>query len=144
MGWLVPHMHNLCGFATSQFGDGMQEFVLRKDANGVVRLHLRKSSQGSMWIPEGLGYEAFASNPGPGPPSLASFKQGHQWQRPAVESTHWCNTLFSTLPHDTDPSSLAASMPPPVWRQLPRHAVLQGEPNALLATAASTRLENPA
>eukprot|EP00965_Chrysotila_dentata_P110535 3652275-Pleurochrysis_carterae.AAC.1 len=35
-------------------------------------------------------------------------------------------------------------MPPPVWQPLPRHAVLRGKPNALLSTAASTRLENPA
>eukprot|EP00965_Chrysotila_dentata_P084001 2772909-Pleurochrysis_carterae.AAC.1 len=34
-------------------------------------------------------------------------------------------------------------MPPPVWQQLPRHAVLRGEVNAVAPTAASTRLENP-
>eukprot|EP00965_Chrysotila_dentata_P101662 3356458-Pleurochrysis_carterae.AAC.1 len=34
-GWLVPHMHDLRGFAKGQFGDGMHEFVLRKDGNGV-------------------------------------------------------------------------------------------------------------
>eukprot|EP00965_Chrysotila_dentata_P049401 1637619-Pleurochrysis_carterae.AAC.1 len=34
-------------------------------------------------------------------------------------------------------------MPPPVWRQLPRQAVLRGEVNAVAPTASSTRLENP-
>eukprot|EP00965_Chrysotila_dentata_P000362 12326-Pleurochrysis_carterae.AAC.1 len=32
--WLEPHMHPIRGFATSQFGDGMHEFILRKDGQG--------------------------------------------------------------------------------------------------------------
>eukprot|EP00965_Chrysotila_dentata_P038199 1269085-Pleurochrysis_carterae.AAC.1 len=31
---LEPHMHPIRGFATSQFGDGMHEFILRKDGQG--------------------------------------------------------------------------------------------------------------
>eukprot|EP00965_Chrysotila_dentata_P181082 5977709-Pleurochrysis_carterae.AAC.1 len=46
-GWLRPHMYELRGYATSQFGDGMHEFILRKDNARVVSLHLRKSSQAS-------------------------------------------------------------------------------------------------
>lgn len=45
--WLKPHMHNLGGFATSQFGEGMHEFRLKKDGEGVVRLHMRQSAQAS-------------------------------------------------------------------------------------------------
>lgn len=42
-----PHMNPLGGFATSQFGEGMHEFRFKKDRNGVVRLHMRQSSQAS-------------------------------------------------------------------------------------------------
>lgn len=42
-----PHMHPLGGFATSQFGEGMHEFRLKKDRDGIVRLHMRQSSQAS-------------------------------------------------------------------------------------------------
>eukprot|EP00965_Chrysotila_dentata_P181657 5997071-Pleurochrysis_carterae.AAC.1 len=85
--WLEPHMYELRGFATGQFGDGMHEFLLSKDAQGIVRLHLRKSSQAYTWIFEGPGYEVFSSDPGPGPPPLAAFKEDRQWQRETVEST---------------------------------------------------------
>eukprot|EP00965_Chrysotila_dentata_P120314 3978079-Pleurochrysis_carterae.AAC.1 len=49
--WLESCMYELRGFATGQFGGGMHEFVLRKDSSGVVRLHLRKSSQASTSFP---------------------------------------------------------------------------------------------
>lgn len=45
-----PHMHPLGGFATNQFGDGMHEFRLKKDRDGVVRLHMRQSSQASGYV----------------------------------------------------------------------------------------------
>eukprot|EP00965_Chrysotila_dentata_P082651 2727291-Pleurochrysis_carterae.AAC.1 len=51
--WLEPHMNTFRGYATSQFGDGMHEFLMRKDESGVVRIYLRKSSQASTWVPEG-------------------------------------------------------------------------------------------
>eukprot|EP00965_Chrysotila_dentata_P178191 5885449-Pleurochrysis_carterae.AAC.1 len=63
--WLRLHMHEIRGYATNQFGDGMHEFLLRKDDAGVVRLHVRKSSQSTTWFTEGPGYEVFASDPGP-------------------------------------------------------------------------------
>eukprot|EP00965_Chrysotila_dentata_P079731 2630012-Pleurochrysis_carterae.AAC.1 len=74
-----------------KFGDGMHEFVLRRDNAGLVRLHVRKSSQESTWIPEGPGYEIFASDPDPGPPALAPLKEQSQWQRPAIESDGACS-----------------------------------------------------
>eukprot|EP00965_Chrysotila_dentata_P028694 953464-Pleurochrysis_carterae.AAC.1 len=33
--WLEPHMHRFGSFATGNFGDGMHEFLLRKDGEGV-------------------------------------------------------------------------------------------------------------
>eukprot|EP00965_Chrysotila_dentata_P084555 2791182-Pleurochrysis_carterae.AAC.1 len=39
--WLLPHTHTLRGYSTGQFGDGMHEFLIRKDAEGIVRLYLR-------------------------------------------------------------------------------------------------------
>eukprot|EP00965_Chrysotila_dentata_P258612 6213286-Pleurochrysis_carterae.AAC.4 len=77
--WLEPHMCELRGFANGQFGDGIHEFLLSKDAQGIVRLYLRKSSQASTQIPEGCGYKVFSSDPGPGPPALAAFKEDRQW-----------------------------------------------------------------
>eukprot|EP00965_Chrysotila_dentata_P107067 3538014-Pleurochrysis_carterae.AAC.1 len=62
----------------------MHEFLLRKDDAGVVRLHVRKSAQASSWLPEGPGYEIFASNPGPGPPPFAPLKEDVKWQRSSV------------------------------------------------------------
>lgn len=51
------------GFCTGQYGSGMHEFYLRKDATGDVRLWLRKSSQASSWVPEGEGYKVFETVP---------------------------------------------------------------------------------
>ncbi|KAL3910478.1 MAG: hypothetical protein SGPRY_009042 [Prymnesium sp.] len=42
-----PLMHDIGGYATSQFGEGMHEFRLKKDHEGVVRLHMRQSSKAS-------------------------------------------------------------------------------------------------
>eukprot|EP00965_Chrysotila_dentata_P036719 1222370-Pleurochrysis_carterae.AAC.1 len=84
--WLEPHLHPLRGFATGQFGDGMHEFMLRKDSSGVVRIHFRKSSQSSTWVPEGLGYEVFKSAPA-AHPTLAPLKPESKWERSSVEGT---------------------------------------------------------
>ena len=46
-GQLLPHCYPLGGVATSQYGDGMHEYRLKKDTAGTVRLHVRKSSQAS-------------------------------------------------------------------------------------------------
>lgn len=46
-GWLLPHMYIPGGYATNQFGTGMHEFRLKKDRDGVVRLHMRASAQAS-------------------------------------------------------------------------------------------------
>eukprot|EP00965_Chrysotila_dentata_P179565 5929025-Pleurochrysis_carterae.AAC.1 len=37
--WFAPHVTQFGGFATGQFGDGMHEFLVRKDRAGVVRIH---------------------------------------------------------------------------------------------------------
>eukprot|EP00965_Chrysotila_dentata_P041984 1393021-Pleurochrysis_carterae.AAC.1 len=84
----------------------MHEFLLSKDAEGVVRLHLHKSSQASTWIPEGPGYEVFASDPGSGPPPLAAFKEDQQWQRDTVEST--VRRWFPHFAHSSDAARAAA------------------------------------
>lgn len=81
-----PHTHRLAGFCTSQFGSGMHEFYARKDAQGVVRVWFRQSSQASSWLPEGPGYAVFESQP-VGRPNLAAAKPDAEWGRLAVEST---------------------------------------------------------
>eukprot|EP00965_Chrysotila_dentata_P100671 3326508-Pleurochrysis_carterae.AAC.1 len=82
--WLEPNMHPIRGFATSQFGDGMHEFILRKDAEGAVRVHFRKSSQASTWLPKGPGYAIFKLQPDVEPP-LAKLKPDNKWDRSTVE-----------------------------------------------------------
>eukprot|EP00965_Chrysotila_dentata_P177202 5852499-Pleurochrysis_carterae.AAC.2 len=84
--WLEPHVHELRGYATSQFGDGMHEFLIRKDSKGVVRVMLRKTSQASTWLPEGEGYELFKSAPSGSPP-FAARKLDRDWERLVVMST---------------------------------------------------------
>eukprot|EP00965_Chrysotila_dentata_P109675 3624590-Pleurochrysis_carterae.AAC.1 len=64
----------------------MHEFYVRKDAEGVVRLWLRKSSQATHFFPEGPGYRIFNSAP-TGTPPLASAKSDQRWGRLEVEST---------------------------------------------------------
>eukprot|EP00965_Chrysotila_dentata_P007991 260602-Pleurochrysis_carterae.AAC.1 len=64
----------------------MHEFILRKDAPGVVRMYFRKSSQASTWLPEGLGYEIFKSTPDPALP-LAGLKPDDKWDKSTVEGT---------------------------------------------------------
>eukprot|EP00965_Chrysotila_dentata_P123560 4084654-Pleurochrysis_carterae.AAC.1 len=77
--WLTPHVHKLRGYATGQFGDGMHEFLIRKDSEGVVRVIFRKSAQASRWLPEGPGYELFKSAP-VGTPPLAARKLDREWE----------------------------------------------------------------
>eukprot|EP00965_Chrysotila_dentata_P132992 4397644-Pleurochrysis_carterae.AAC.1 len=84
--WLEPHLHPIRGFATGQFGDGMHEFILRKDSAGIVRVYFRKSSQASTWQPEGLGYEVFKSQQNVVPP-LASLKPDDKWKKSTVDGT---------------------------------------------------------
>ena len=48
-----PHLDRIEGFCTGQYGAGMHECYIRKDAEGVVRVWMRKSSKASGWLPEG-------------------------------------------------------------------------------------------
>ena len=158
---VLPHMHPLGGYATSQHGDGMHEFRLKKDEAGVVRLHMRKSSKSSVWIPEGPGYAVFNSPP-PRELKPAPFKDDSKWSRARVEATirqwfpfmslsnvelstaqkEWTDCCFS-LPADMQPSSLAPDqmlvapeLPTKVWEERAkkaRHKVQNP----------SARLENP-
>eukprot|EP00965_Chrysotila_dentata_P088715 2928779-Pleurochrysis_carterae.AAC.1 len=66
-----PHMHDFGGFATGKFGDGLHEFLLRKDAEGHVRTFFCKSSQASTWLPEGPGYKVWKAIPTGIPPFLS-------------------------------------------------------------------------
>eukprot|EP00965_Chrysotila_dentata_P008261 270312-Pleurochrysis_carterae.AAC.1 len=119
--WLRPHMHEIRGYdATSQFGDGMHEILLRKDEAEIVGLHVRKSVQSTTWFPEEPGYEVFASDPGPGPPPLAHYKDHLQWQRQTVESTvrprcfnHFIHSSELKLP-DRGGNAALPQCPPPI------------------------------
>eukprot|EP00965_Chrysotila_dentata_P027264 905644-Pleurochrysis_carterae.AAC.1 len=77
----------------------MHEFILRKDAAGVVRIYFRKSSQASTWLPEGVGYEVFKSQPESAPP-LAALKPDEKWERSTVDGTvrQWLRH-FALAPH---------------------------------------------
>lgn len=114
--FVSEHMHGTGGFATSQFGEGMHEFRIKKDREGVVRLHMRQSSQASgyvqehahfwsepyrsiyvphacprlccyRWLPEGPGYVVFKTIPEMREPKRAKFKKDDEWKRSRVEST---------------------------------------------------------
>ena len=85
--FFAPHITTrMGGFCTSQYGAGMHEFYARKDAEGVVRVHLRASSQASSWLPEGGGMQVFTSCP-TGTPPLALAKPDTAWGRLGVEGT---------------------------------------------------------
>eukprot|EP00965_Chrysotila_dentata_P051542 1709887-Pleurochrysis_carterae.AAC.2 len=86
-GWLEPHIHNIGGFATGQFVDGMHEFLLRKDAEGYVRITFRQSAQSSTWFPEGLGYEVFRTPPPVTAPPIAPLNFDATWERNIVSGS---------------------------------------------------------
>ena len=52
-----PHNSRIEGFCTGQYGAGMHECYIRKDAEGVTRMWMRKSSRASGWLPEGPGFQ---------------------------------------------------------------------------------------
>ena len=160
--YFAPHVHErFAGFATSQFGSGMHEFVLRKDANGDVRLWLRASSQASSWEPSGPGYLVFKSSP-TGPPALARTKPDEAWNRSTVESTvrQWFRYMpvspqelakvkadwdarFATLPVDCDTNQLPADMKLQ-WLDLPTCQSATLVPVSGMTLGTSGALENPA
>ena len=85
------------GFATNQESSGMHHFLLKKDANGVVRAYFRQSSQSSTWFPEGDGYAIFKpGEPVHGPPPVASRSADSVWRRVDVRS---CRTHTWTCAH---------------------------------------------
>ena len=158
--FFAPHVHErFTGFATSQFGSGMHEFVLRKDRNGDVRLRLRKSSRASSWLPEGEGYLVFKSMP-QGVPKLAKAKDDATWKRSTVESTirtwfrymtvnpaelvrirtEW-ESRFAALPPNGDVEQLSPSQQLR-WVELPRR-VEQRSSSRPSVSGASSALENP-
>ena len=163
-GQLLPHAHKLGGYCTGQHGDGMHEYRLKKDAHGVVRLRMRKSSKSSGWVPEGPGYEVFKSTPPPPCDMLpAPFKPDSKWNRSTVEATirqwlpfmaisedhreatrqEWTNSYFS-LPPDVQPSqliSIGRSLLPKLDLQ-PRRWATESQPT-LPVNNPSARLENP-
>ena len=138
--FFAPHVHQrFGGFYTNQFGSGMHEFLLRKGRDGAVRLHVRKSSAASGWIPEGEGYPVFKSPP-TGSPELAIPHPEHQWGRADVEQTvhAWMRFMgtteaensriraewqarFDALPCDNDPTQLAEAHKLK-WADLPKRA----------------------
>ena len=139
--FFAPHLHaRFKGFCTGQFGTGMHEFMLRKDANGVVRLWIRQSSQASSWLPDGDGYEVFKGAVPMGPPNLRAGLADHQWYRAEVQNTiqAWFRFMplqpteltrvktewqerFDSLPQDGNMSTLPSTLVLP-WLELPRIA----------------------
>eukprot|EP00965_Chrysotila_dentata_P031639 1054870-Pleurochrysis_carterae.AAC.1 len=95
----------------------MHEFILRKDGQGVVRIHIRKSSQASTWLPEGPGYEVFKSQPDSEPP-LAKLKPDDKWDRSTVEATvrQWLRH-FSLTPQEL--SAVRQEWDARLWSLLP-------------------------
>ena len=158
--FFAPHVHErFSGFCTGQFGSGMHEFVLRKNAAGEVRLWLRKSSAASSWLPEGDGYLVFKSLPS-GQPALAKAKADHVWGRSTVESTvrQWYPFMsvgtaekagikqdwearFEALPVGGDTSLLPPSLLPK-WYDLPKFQPVRG-PSVVDLHCHSSSMENP-
>ena len=164
-GVLLPCANKLGGFCTGQHGDGMHEIRIRKDADGVVRLKMRKSSKSSGWLPEGPGYEVFHTTP-PSPRELlpALFKPDAQWKRSTVQSTirAWIPFMtlskqgvedcmkewdkYFSLPPNMQPSqlpSLGRSLLPTVYLPSRDWTDTSGGTQAEDVTNPSVRLENP-
>ena len=138
--YFEPHVHErFSGFATSQYGSGMHEFLLRKGRDGCARLYVRKSSQASTWLPEGEGFPIFKTIP-TGAPELATPHSEQSWKRDEVQQTihAWYRYMgdnpahnarlreewrarFEALPPDNDVSQLPASMQL-VWAELPKRS----------------------
>lgn len=162
-GLLRPHMHDLGGYCSSQHGDGMHEFRLKKDQAGTVRLHMRKSSKASGWIPEGPGYEVFKTTPPPiSSISPAPFKADAKWERGSVEATlrrwfplmalseshlqktqsEWTDRCFS-LPPNMSATDLPASSRLPIPTLPVRDFDAERAAGQLRVNNPSVRLENP-
>ena len=163
-----PHVHRMAGFCTSQHGAGAHECYIRKDREGVVRCWMRKSSRASNWMPEGEGYQVFATPPDRMPP-IAKTKSDATWGRTKVEATirawfglmvvedaaqlqsirsEW-ETRFTQLPDTDDPSNIDPSLRLQ-WRDLKSHAWERGDSTFRRAAKAadanrqiSPALENP-
>ena len=161
--WFQPYVHQrFSGFATGQYGSGMHEFLLRKGADGQVRLLVRKSSRASGWMPEGEGYLVFKETP-KGQPPLAPGKADHAWNKEVVVATvkSWFRLMdvgtsqlarvksdwearFASLPPNGDTNKLAEHLKP-VWLPLPKrvdHAI--GSSGALQSAIRNfSVLDNP-
>lgn len=144
---------------TGKFGDGMHEFVCRKDAHGEVRLYLRKSSKASGWLPEGNGMKIFRSIP-IGRPPVANALEDQRWQRIRVQGTvrEWFRYMtvtqeesqrirddwqrrFDSLPANGKMGTLPEHEQLK-WEDLPRRAPRQCQAE-LEEYVASSTLENP-
>eukprot|EP00965_Chrysotila_dentata_P219560 6191214-Pleurochrysis_carterae.AAC.1 len=162
------HYNKLGGFATSQFGSGMHDFYVRKDAAGDVRLWLRQSSQTTTYFPEGPGYNIFKSSPSGSPP-LAKAKPDQRWSRASVESTirawyrfmvldtpeelskvksEWA-AVFNNLPPDGDTAQLPDEKQLQ-WEELPKMSAAEtletesGGASGYGGDGVTAALENPA
>ena len=158
--FFAPHVHErFGGFATSQFGSGMHEFVLRKNQHGEVRFWARKHAASSTWLPDDGGYPVFKSIP-TGSPQLAKAKLDEEWNRTMVESTvrHWYKYMtlrpsektqvtsdweerFAALPTGGDTNLLPRSKRL-VWRALPRFNPIRGAVSSA-DHKPSDEMENP-
>lgn len=156
----------LRGFCTSQHGEGMHEFLLRKDRDGVVRMVCRKSSKASSFFPEGDGYQVFDTIPSGEPPLAQYVKSEVEWQRHAFEGSlrkwyrfmvvggqsemgsirdEW-EDVFAQLPSDGDVNSIGANKKPK-WIELPKRRPQVQSANlpfgSTVLAGMTSRLENP-
>ena len=162
----APHCQRFKGFCTGQFGSGMHEVYIRKDAEGVTRAWFRKSSKASTWFPEGPGYQVFDTKPGPDPPPVAPAKADGRWGRNAVVRSatvrSWFRYMavesaesvrireewearFDALPPEGDTTQLPDSMQLK-WKSLRKRnapVAKDGEGVRTLGRAVSGALENP-
>lgn len=154
------HLNSSATFLrTGKFGDGMHEFVCRKNAQGEVRLYVRKSSKASGWFPEGNGMPIFKTPPS-GRPHIADALEDHRWARMQVEGTvrEWFRYMTVTQAEsqeirkdwqkrfDSLPPNGKFSMLPDFdeldWKDLPRRTPRQCVAEVDEYVASST-LENP-
>ena len=110
-GAFKPAAGKVEGFCTSQYGSGMHEVYIRKDAQGIVRAKFRKSSKASTWLPEGEGLRIFKTDaegatiiPEMPPPVMKPAKSDAAWGREAVMATirAWCPSSPPQPPHNME------------------------------------------
>eukprot|EP00966_Prymnesium_polylepis_P335253 7390619-Prymnesium_polylepis.1 len=158
--WLLKHVNLKGGFANTQQSCGMHEMIMFLDAEGVVRIKMRQSSQSSTWLPEGEGERVFLeeSPPPDGPPPAQKLEADAVWHRTEVQSNvrRWLPYLglapaqltsaeqewervFAVMAAGGGAPDVSSGLE---WKELPKAAIRTG-PNTPIVAAPTDMVENP-